>query len=62
MFETEIRPFSERQKYRGYNFIGITPDMVGKNLLEMEGSCNIEKAYLWIPNYQDWTMPSFLME
>jgi hypothetical protein len=56
MFETEIRPFSERQIYRGYNFIGITPDMVGKNLLEMEGSCNIEKAYLWIPNYQDWTI------
>ena len=30
-----------------WNFISITPDMVGRSLNEIKGSCDIEKVYGW---------------
>jgi hypothetical protein len=31
----------------GWNLVSISNEMVGKNLNEIKGSCNIEKAYWW---------------
>lgn len=48
-------PFTERQIYKGWNFIGITPDMVSQSPLEdIKGSCNIEKSYFFVNEFQEW--------
>jgi len=31
----------------GWNFVTVTPEMKGNSLSQIEGSCNIEKAYWW---------------
>lgn len=38
----------------GWNFITITPDMVGKSLEDIKGNCIIESAYLWDDKGQQW--------
>lgn len=40
-------PLISTPLYAGWNFLGITPDMIGKSLNEIKGNCNIEKVYLW---------------
>lgn len=58
MLEDTIMPFEQRQMYKGWNFVGITPDMYKGDyslnqgyegeyfsLGEIEGSCNILKSY-----------------
>jgi len=45
----------ERTMYAGWNFLGITPDMNGKSLNELEGTCNIEKVYHYEALVQDWS-------
>jgi len=32
---------------QGWNFLTITPEMVGKNLNELKSGCNVEKAFLF---------------
>ncbi len=39
---------------RGWNLFSVTPDMVGKSLNDIKGDCNIEKAYLWDSENQQW--------
>ena len=38
----------------GWNFLTITPEMAGKSLNDIKGSCNIEKVYLWDAQNQQW--------
>jgi|TARA_B100000315_G_C14547311_1_gene573888 hypothetical protein len=45
---------NERKVVKGWNFIRITPEFLGKTLNEIKGSCNIEKAYAWDIGTQDW--------
>jgi len=40
-------PINEKRLIRGWNFMGITPDMIGKSLNDIKGDCNIEKMYGW---------------
>jgi len=51
-------PYDRRLIYKGWNFLGITSDMVGSGgkpeLKDIAGSCNIEKAYFWDPENQEW--------
>ncbi len=39
---------------QAWNFIAITPDMVGQTLNEMKGDCTIEKSYAWNAEAQTW--------
>ncbi len=38
----------------GWNFMTMTPEMVGKNIMELKGTCNIEKAFGWEPDRKAW--------
>ena len=40
----------------GWNFLTILPDMTGKQLGEIAGSCNIEKAHGWWAERQTWDL------
>lgn len=42
--------------YSGWNFVNTIPFMMNKNLNELKGSCNIQKAYFWNAEEQDWAM------
>lgn len=53
LYEEPI-PYTERQLYRGWNFVGITHDMLGKTLSEIKGDCIIEKSYGWDAGAQGW--------
>ena len=50
-----IKP-SEISLQKGWNFVTITPDMTGKQLGEIVGSCNVEKVYGWWQEHQDWDL------
>ena len=47
-------PYTERTMYKGWNFVGITPDLIGNSLNDLKGSCDIEKAYLFDAQQQQW--------
>src|SRR3989344_86734 len=49
--EEEWAYANNRNMVAGWNFVGITPDILGKSLNEIMGDCNIEKAYFW--NFED---------
>jgi hypothetical protein len=54
-------PYNERQLYEGWNFVGITSDMVGKSVEEIKGTCSIEKQYIWISSEKKWaTFPEMI--
>ena len=51
----EIKPIEERSLFKGWNFVGLTPDIIEQpgdvdepTLLDIQGNCDIEKAYLWL--------------
>jgi hypothetical protein len=48
------KSLNERPAYKGWNFVGITSDMVGKTLSELEGNCDIEKSYFFASTLQEW--------
>ncbi len=50
----DYAPLENRQLYSGYNFVTITPDMDGKSLNDFKGNCEINKAYLWDVQNQQW--------
>ena len=63
--EYRLIPFDERQLYAGWNFVGITPDMIGPvevglnqykdlELKDLAGSCKIEKSYFFNPEGKNW--------
>mgnify|MGYP001616369116 CR=1 FL=1 len=49
---------NQRPIYKGWNFIGITSDMISNNqdtnLKDIEGNCNIEKSYFYDADRQKW--------
>jgi len=48
-------PYTERPIYKGWNFVGITPDMISNSAIEnIKGNCNIEKSYVWVNEFQEW--------
>jgi len=56
-FEAEEIPakkLDNRDLSMGWNFVTITPEMVGKTIADIKGNCNIEKAYAWDIATQDW--------
>lgn len=49
------KPIEERPLFEGWNFVGLTQDIVEEygqpdepTLLDIQGNCDIEKAYLWL--------------
>jgi hypothetical protein len=38
----------------GWNFVAITPDMVGKKIEEFKGTCEVQKVYAFEPTRQTW--------
>lgn len=48
MIEEAPGALSDHQLYGGWNFLAYIPEMRDKSLGELKGSCNIEKAYLWM--------------
>jgi len=57
----EPLPLSQRQDlYKGWNFVGITSDMIGEGgepeLRDLVGDCNIERAYFFNPEQQEWVV------
>jgi len=50
--------YTERPIYKGWNFIGVTKDMISgskdTNLKDIKGNCDIEKSYFWIAEMQKW--------
>lgn len=47
--------YTERPLYKGWNFFGVTPDIVGKNMNDIKGDCNIERIYNWDAESQQWS-------
>ena len=56
--DTPIYQFDQRVLNQGWNFVGITADMIpgpqDTNLKDIKGNCNIEKSYFWIAETQKW--------
>ncbi|MBT7102658.1 hypothetical protein HN935_04065 [archaeon] len=51
----DIIPFEQRQIYEGWNFVGISPDMVkGLKLEDMVGDCEVSRSYMFDNNNQEW--------
>ena len=50
--------YTERPIYKGWNFVGVTKDMIpgplDTNLKDIKGNCNIEKSYFWNADMQKW--------
>ena len=53
-FEYPVLILSEIELERGWNFMTMTPEMVGKTIMELKGTCTIEKAFGWEPDSQSW--------
>lgn len=51
-------PINERPMYKGWNFVGITPDMINIDLKNLQGSCDIEKIYWFDSSIQNWVQLS----
>jgi len=53
---TDVIPVEERQIYEGWNFVGITPDMIGDNtgVEALAGDCNISRSYTFVSDGQEW--------
>jgi len=51
----EPLPISEIDLYKGWNFVAVVPEMEGKTIFDIQGSCNIQKAYLWQSGVQQWS-------
>ena len=39
---------------KGWNFATITPEYIGKSFNDLKGNCDIEKAYVWNQQQQEW--------
>lgn len=40
--------------FKGWNFLSITPAMVGKRMIDFKGDCTIKKSYIFDPEPQNW--------
>lgn len=48
-------PLSEIQLVKGWNFVGITPDMTGKSLSEIKGDCDIQRVVTYVSgSWRTW--------
>jgi len=50
----DVRPLEVRTMYEGWNFVGITEDMLGERLDDLVGDCTIERSYFFDGSQQDW--------
>lgn len=54
-FETDdIVKVSERKLKAGWNFLSITPTFMGNSLNDLKGTCDIQRAYVWWNEKQEW--------
>jgi len=53
--ESEWAFAENRDMISGWNFVGITPDMVGKSFNEMTGDCDFEAVHHFESVVQDWS-------
>jgi len=53
--EDDIISYEDRDIYQGWNFLGITPDMLGKSMNDILGSCDFEKVYHFESLIQEWS-------
>ncbi len=57
LFE-DIIPFNQRQMYHGWNFVGITPDMIDEEgreeIRHLLGDCALESSYIFDAEDQRW--------
>ncbi len=56
----EHLPLGELTLFGGWNFVAITPYMIGKKLGDMKGNCNIERLYFWDSQKQEWYSENLL--
>ncbi len=58
--DNEVIPLNQRQMYKGWNFVGITSEMLGSEgvpeIKDLFKPCNLEKAYFFNPEHQEWGM------
>ncbi len=47
-------PYTQLPRYNGWNFVGITSEMIGKTFNNMKGDCKITKIYFWDAQTQSW--------
>lgn len=56
--DNALQSLDQRQMYAGWNFVGVTSDMLGSGgkpeLKDLAGTCNIQKAYFFNPEQQNW--------
>jgi thiol-disulfide isomerase/thioredoxin len=50
----EYTSYTELELSKGWNFLPITEDMVGRNLDEIRGDCEFQKRYIWNAESQKW--------
>jgi hypothetical protein len=43
-----------QEVFRGWNFVSIIPEMIGKTLEDIKGNCDIENAYQWVLKEKRW--------
>ena len=59
-FRTETLWLKDRLLFSGWNFLSITPNMIGQGgepeLRDFAGTCNLEKAYFFNPEQQEWVV------
>jgi len=46
-YEACIIPLEYRPIYKGWNFISLTPEMIGKTIDDFKGNCNLSKGNFW---------------
>ena len=50
----DIVKISERKLGSGWNLISITPTFMGNSLDDLRGTCDIQRAYIWWNERQEW--------
>ncbi len=54
VYEYTVLKLENIELNAGWNFMTMTPEMIGKNFMDLKGTCNIEKAYGWEPVRKEW--------
>jgi len=50
----EYTSHTELDLSKGWNFLPVTEDMIGKSLWDIKGNCEFQKTYLWNAKKQRW--------
>ena len=50
----EYTSYTELELSKGWNFLPITEDMIGRSLKDIQGNCEFQKKYIWNAKKQRW--------